>query len=79
MTNFRAGRRLAVAAAVVSAAVGSAAPAQASPNGTPADCDVRVERLEAQFYEMAERRSYEAASDWWDTRWQAYCKSCILH
>jgi len=79
MTSFRAGRRLAVAAAVVAAAIGSASPAQASPGATPADCDVRLERLEAQFYAMADRRSYEAASEWWEARWHAYFQSCIIH
>jgi hypothetical protein len=72
-------RRLSLAALVAAAAITSAAPAQASTTGTPADCDVRVERLEAQFYEMADRRSYEDASEWWQARWQAHFQSCILH
>jgi hypothetical protein len=77
MIPSRAGRRLTVAAAVVAAAIGSASPAQASAGATPADCDVRLERLEAQFYEMADRRSYEAASEWWEARWHAYFQSCV--
>jgi len=79
MTNSRAGRRLAVTAAVVAAAIGSAAPAHASAANTPAYCDVRLDRLEAQFYDMADRRSYEAASKWWDARWHAYFQSCVIH
>ena len=77
MTNSRAGRRLAVAAAIVTAAIGAAAPANA--DATPGDCDVRLERLEAQFYDMADRRGYEAASQWWEARWHAYFQSCVIH
>jgi hypothetical protein len=55
----------------------SAAPAQAGTDGTPAGCDVRVERLEAQFYDMADRRSYEDATEWWQARWHAVYTSCI--
>ena len=36
------------------------------------------ERLVAQFYDMADRRSYEAATDWWDARWHAYFQSCVI-
>jgi hypothetical protein len=28
---------------------------------------------------MADRRSYEDASDWWSARWQAYHTSCVIH
>jgi len=69
-------RRLSIAALVTVAAVGSAAPAQAD----AADiCDVRLDRLEAQFYDMADRRGYEQASDWWQARWSAYHRSCVLN
>jgi len=27
---------------------------------------------------MADRRSYEEASDWWQARWQAYHRSCVI-
>ena len=74
MTRFH---RLAVAALCAGAAIGSAAPAQASTDGTPADCDARVERLEAQFYDMADRRSYEDATEWWQARWHAVYTSCF--
>jgi hypothetical protein len=32
----------------------------------------------AQFYDMADRRSYEAATDWWYARWHAYFQSCVI-
>jgi hypothetical protein len=79
MSNSSKRRRLAVAAVVAAAAIGSAAPAQASTDATPADCDVRLDRLQAQFYEMADRRGYEAASEWWQARWHAYFESCVPH
>jgi len=79
MSTSNRRRRLALAALVAAAAFSSAAPAQASADGTPADCDVRLERLEAQFYDMADRRGYEAATEWWQARWHAYFQSCILH
>lgn len=72
-------RRLSVAALVAAAAISSSVPAQANTDTTPADCDVRVERLVAQFYDMEERRSYEDAADWWEARWHAIFQSCILH
>jgi hypothetical protein len=72
-TTSRIRRRLAVGAMLAVAAIGSAAPAPAS----AADCDTRLERLEAQFYEMADRRGYEAASEWWQARWHAYFESCV--
>ncbi|HET9738072.1 MAG TPA: hypothetical protein VFP78_08115 [Solirubrobacteraceae bacterium] len=68
--------RLALVALLAAAAIGSASPASAQ---TPADCDVRLERLEAQFYEMEARRGYEAASEWWQPRWHAYFQSCVIH
>jgi uncharacterized protein involved in copper resistance len=72
-------RPLALAAVLAAAAISSAAPAQASTDATPADCDVRLDRLEAQFYDMADRHSYEDAAAWWQARWQAYFESCVLH
>jgi hypothetical protein len=69
-------RRLALGALLVAAAIGSAAPAQAD---TAQDCDVRLERLVAQFYDMADRRSYEDTSEWWQARWHAYFESCVMH
>ena len=67
--------RVALVAALAVAALGSASPARAD----AADCGTRLEKLEAQFYDMADRRSYETASDWWQARWHAYFQSCILH
>jgi hypothetical protein len=69
-------RRL-VAATFIAAALVPAASAQA--DAPQERCDVRLERLEAQFHDMAERRSYEAASEWWSARWQAYHTSCVMH
>jgi hypothetical protein len=66
--------RLALGAVLAVAALGSAAPARAD-----ADCGTRLEKLEAQFYDMADRRSYETASEWWQARWHAYFQSCVLH
>jgi hypothetical protein len=69
-------RRILAAAAVVAAAVAPASAAQAqAPEGV---CDTGLDRLEAQFYDMADRRSYEDASDWWQARWQAYHTSCVV-
>ena len=79
MTRLRKRSRLALAGAVATAALASAAPAQAEPAATPADCDVRLERLVDQFYDMADRRSYESASEWWQARWHAYFQSCVLN
>src|SRR5215208_96770 len=76
MISFTKRGRLAFAGVLAAAAIGSAAPAQAD---APADgCEIRLERLEAQFYDMADRRSYEAASEWWDARWHAYHTSCVI-
>lgn len=72
-------RHLSIAALVAVAAVSAAAPAQAGTGSTPSDCDVRLDRLESQFYDMAERRGYEDASDWWQARWSAYHRSCVLN
>jgi hypothetical protein len=69
-------RRL-LAATFLAAALVPAGAAQAdAPQET---CDVRLERLQAQFYAMAERRGYEEATDWWYPRWQAYHTSCVMH
>jgi hypothetical protein len=76
MSITRIRTRLALVAALATAAIGSASPAYA--DSTPADCDVRLERLEAQFYDMADRRGYEAASEWWEARWHAYFQSCVI-
>jgi hypothetical protein len=76
MTLSRSRRGLAIAGVVVAAALGSAGTAQADPSAE--HCDVRLDRLEAQFYDMADRRSYEAAAEWWDARWHAYHTSCVI-
>ena len=68
-------RRLAIAAVCAAAAFGSAVPAQANDGGQ--DCDARLDNLIAQFYDMADRRTYEDASDWWQARWHAYYTSCV--
>ena len=80
MTQLRKRSRMAFAGLLAVAALGSAAPAQAqTEGGTPGDCDVRLERLVDQFYDMADRRSYEDAADWWQARWHAYHTSCVIH
>jgi hypothetical protein len=79
MSITRTRRRLALVAALATAAIGAASPAYANVEATPGDCDVRLERLEAQFYEMADRRGYEVASEWWEARWHAYFQSCVMH
>jgi len=66
-------RRFALAALLATAAVGSAAPAQAN----PVDCETRLEQLEARFYEVADKRGYEAATEWWEKRWQTYYERCL--
>ena len=76
MTLTRSRRALALAGVAAVAALGSAGAAQAQPSAE--HCDARLDKLEAQFYDMAERRSYEAASDWWQARWQAYHRSCVI-
>jgi len=76
MTLTRSRRRLAIAGAIAAAALGSAGSAQAAPSA--GHCDARLDKLEAQFYDMADRRGYEAASEWWDARWQAYFQSCVI-
>jgi hypothetical protein len=70
--------RIAFAGILAAAAIGPAAPAQADTGATPADCDVRLDRLVAQFYDMEDRRSYEAAAEWWQARWHAYFQSCVI-
>ena len=74
MTRIRS--RLAIAGVVAAAALGSAGSAQAAPSAE--HCDARLDKLEAQFYDMADRRSYEAAAEWWDARWHAYYESCVI-
>jgi hypothetical protein len=78
MTNLRNRYRVAFAGLAAAAAIGAAAPAHADTGANPGDCDVRLERLVAQFYDMADRRSYEAAAEWWAPRWHAYFESCVI-
>jgi hypothetical protein len=76
MRTFSRSRRL-LAATFAAAAFVPTASAQA--DAPQEQCDVRLERLVAQFYDMAERRGYDEASDWWAARWQAYHTSCVMH
>lgn len=78
MSTTRTRRRLALASILAVAAIGSAAPAQADVDGKPANCDARLERLEAKFREVEERRGYEAATEWWEVRWQKYYERCVI-
>ena len=72
MTKFR----LAVAAAVAAATIGVSAPAQADPAAEK--CETRLGHLIEQFYDQADRRGYETATEWWQARWHAYYVSCVL-
>ena len=76
MTLSRSRRRLAIAGVAAVAALGSAGSAQAAPSAD--HCDARLDKLVAQFYDMADRRSYEDAAEWWDARWAAYHRSCVI-
>jgi hypothetical protein len=70
-------KRIAFLAAL--AAIVAAPAAQADVSTTAAlDCDERLERLEAQFYNLADHRGYEGATEWWDQRWQVYFRHCIV-
>ena len=76
MTLTRTRRRLAIAGIAAAAALGAGGTAQAAPSEE--HCEARLDQLVAQFYDMADRRSYEAASDWWQARWRAYHESCVI-
>jgi hypothetical protein len=78
MTNLVKRRRLAVAGVLAAAAIASATPTAAHADAPAERCDVRLERLVDQFYDQADRRSYEAAVEWWDARWHAYFQSCVI-
>jgi hypothetical protein len=41
------------------------------------DCEARLEQLEARFHEVADKRGYEAATEWWEKRWQVYYERCL--
>ena len=77
MTESPKRLRAALAGLLAVAALASAAPAQADAGAQ--DCDARLDRLLAQFYDMADRRSYEEAAEWWAPRWQAYFQGCVIH
>jgi len=75
MINIRTRGRLAVAGVLAAAALGSAAPAQAD---EAERCENRLERIEARFRVIEERRGYEAASEWWnDHAWPQYHERCV--
>ena len=76
MPSIIASRRLG-AALLTAAALAGAGASTASADAAGGVCDTRLDRLEAQFYAMADRRSHEDASDWWSARWQAYHTSCV--
>ena len=75
MSLSRSRRRIAIAGAIAAASLGAAGSAQAQPSAE--HCDARLDKLVAQFYDQADRRSYEAATDWWEARWHAYYESCV--
>ena len=74
MTRTRSRRRLAIAGIVAAAALGSAGSAQAAPSEER--CADRLERLEAKFRTIEEKRGYDAAVEWWPSHWQAYYERC---
>ncbi len=74
MTRIRTRRRLAIAGIVAAAALGSAGGAQAHP--TAERCADRLERLEAKFRTIEEKRGYEEAVEWWPSHWRAYYERC---
>jgi hypothetical protein len=73
--------RLALAAVLAAVAVSPASPAHAHPHHNPSKaerCEQRLDRLEARFYEIAEKRGYEYATEWWEGAWQRYYERCEL-
>ena len=75
MTNIRTRGRIAVAGILAAAAFSSAAPAHAD---KAERCENRLERIEARFRVIEERRGYEAASEWWnDHAWPNYYERCV--
>ncbi|HET6548319.1 MAG TPA: hypothetical protein VFG79_07685 [Solirubrobacter sp.] len=67
-------RNRVVAGVIAAAALAGAAPAaQAQP---ARDCDAKLERLEARFRQIEERRGYDAATEWWYKAWPRYYKHC---
>lgn len=77
MTTIRTRGKLALVAVLAASAIGSAAPAQADVQTARLDCDAGLERLEARFREVEERRGWEAATKWWDRHWKAYYERCL--
>ena len=76
MPSITTARRLGAALLTAAALAGAASsPAAAAPGAV---CDTRLDRLEAQFYAMADRHGYDAASEWWNARWAAYHTSCVV-
>jgi hypothetical protein len=74
MKTARTRRRIVLAGLLAAASVGVAAPAQAAEN----HCDVRLDRMQTQFYAQADQHGYEAATEWWAPRWKAYHQSCVV-
>ena len=77
-STITAARQFGAALLTAAALIGAAA-STASADQSAGVCDARLDRLEAQFHAMAERHGYEAASAWWNARWQAYHTSCVIH
>ena len=78
MTTIHRRGRIAVAGILAAAALGSAAPAQAAPADQAERCETRLERIEARFRQIEERRGYDAASKWWnDHAWPTYYERCV--
>ena len=76
MSLTRTRRRLAIAGIAAAAALGASGSAQAAPAAE--HCDARLDKLVAQFYDQADRRGYETATEWWEARWHAYYESCVI-
>jgi hypothetical protein len=64
-------KKIQIAALLAVAAFGTATPAYAS------RCEAKLERLEARFRVIEDRRGYEAASEWWNEKgWPRYSDRC---
>jgi hypothetical protein len=66
--------RIPIAALLAVAAFSTASPAHA---GNAERCEAKLERLEARFRLIEERRGYDAATLWWNQHgWPKYYARC---
>jgi hypothetical protein len=76
MTNAIKHRRALFAGFLAAAAIGTAAPSAADAHKYR--CEGAVERLEAKFRQIEERRGYDKAVKWWDKAWARYHDRCVV-